>query len=437
MKRTATMIALLVLVPAVVLWQWPRPRALGLARLLPQTALLQSFPAAPQRPVPALWQQRLGSPLAEQLWRQQRRMWWQFWGRDGDGGAYLAFPAPRSQALPPTGLRVDDLLVVAPDPLSLRLLQDQLKLAQRQRRGLEQRCLQRLQQEQAVFWAPLGLGLITGPMAPLLQRFQEGCLSLRLEGSSLALHGEASASRGILTQADRRPPPPPLAPLPADLLLEWRGPAFDGVLQGLLSRQLIREPLAARYGIGDGQLALLRATPFVLRLRPLGKGPFQAGLELELQVGSDRKAWIQLLSNLVPAIESQGLEHAPSGSQTLPASIWRRQDGVVVGGWRWLLPSTGAPKLLLFLGPQPGGVAKQASAALTSPALAEAMVLRARPQGLAQLGLLPPELPMPVQQSEQLDLVAFQSARGGRPLASPLSQLMGQLQLQPPPPADR
>ena len=146
MRRTATLTALLVLVPGLLLWRWPRPRALGLARLLPQTALLQSFPASPQRAIPALWSQRLGSPLAERIWRQQRRIWWQFWGRDGDGGPYLAFVAPSSQPLPPLGLRVDDLVVVAPDPLSQRLLQDQLKLAGRQPRGLEQRCLQRLQQ---------------------------------------------------------------------------------------------------------------------------------------------------------------------------------------------------------------------------------------------------------------------------------------------------
>ena len=137
-----------------------------------QIALLQSFHASPQRAIPALWSQRLGSPLAERIWRQQRRIWWQFWGRDGDGGPYMAFAAPSSQPLPPLGLRVDDLVVVAPDTLSQRLLQDQLKLSGRQPRGLEQRCLQRLQQEQAVFWSPLGLGLLAGPMAPLLQRFQ-------------------------------------------------------------------------------------------------------------------------------------------------------------------------------------------------------------------------------------------------------------------------
>ena len=454
LRCTAALTALLVLVPAVLLLRWPRPRAQGLERLLGEAALMQSFPASPQRPVPALWSQRLGPALAGNVWRQQRRVWWQFWGRDGDGGAYLAFPAQTlppaltarsASGLPPHSLRVDDLVVVAPDPLSQRLLQDQLRLAQRQRRGLEQRCLLRLQQEQAVFWAPLGLGVMAGPMAPLLQRFQEGCLSLRLEGASLRLAGEASAASGILSTPGRAQTAPPLPPLPADLLLEWRGPALESVLQGLLSRQLIREPLAARYGIGDGQLALLRRAPFVLRLRPLAQGPFQAGLEVQLTVSGDRRPWSQLLDSLVPPLESQGLEATRTGSAALPAISWRREDGLVVGGWRWVLAVSGPPQLLLYLGPEPPLATTAATSAAAIPAMGlpgsgGATVLRARPQGLARLGLLPEELPQLVQQAAQLDVVAINAASGGRAPGSPLSQLTGRLQLQlrpQPPPLPR
>ena len=444
LRCTAALTALLVLVPAGLLLRWPRPRAQGLERLLGQAALMQSFPASPQRPVPALWSQRLGPALARNVWLQQRRVWWQFWGRDGDGGAYLAFPAQTlspaltarsASGLPPHSLRVDDLVVVAPDPLSQRLLQDQLRLGQRQRRGLEQRCLLRLQQEQAVFWAPLGLGVMAGPMAPLLQRFQEGCLSLRLEGASLGLTGEASAASGILSAPGRPQPTPPLPPLPADLLLEWRGPALDALLQGLLNRQLIREPLAARYGIGDGQLALLGRAPFVLRLRPLAQGPFQAGLEVQLSVSGDRRPWTQLLDGLVPPLEAQGLAATRSGSTALPAISWRREDGLVVGGWRWVLAASGQPQLLVYLGPEPALANSAGSPTSTTPTLglpgsASATVLRARPQALARLGLLPAELPQPVQQAAQLDLVAINAASGARALGSPLSQLTGQLQLR-------
>lgn len=441
LRFTAALTALLVLVPASILLRWPRPRALGLERLLAQAALLQSFPASPQRPVPALWSQRLGPALASNVWRQQRRVWWQFWGRDGDGGAYLAFPAhtlppaltARSgSGLPPHSLRVDDLVVVAPDPLSQRLLQDQLRLAQRQLRGLEQRCLLRLQQDQAVFWAPLGLGVMTGAMAPLLQRYQEGCLSLRLDGASLSLAGEATAASGILTAPGGAEPAPPLPPLPADLLLEWRGPALETVLQGLLGRQLIREPLAARYGIGDAQLALLRSAPFVLRLRPLSRGPFQAGLEVQLGVSGDRRPWIKLLDALVRPLETQGLAATRTGSLALPAISWRREDGLVVGGWRWVLAASGQPQLLVYLGPEPplAGPSAFSTATIGLPGSAAGTVLRARPQALARLGLLPPQLPQPVQQADQLDLVATTTASGARATGSPLSQLTGQLQLR-------
>jgi len=422
LRWTVAVTALLLLAPGALLLSWPRPRAQGLARLLGQASLLQSFPAAPERPVPALWTERLGEAQARRIWTRQSRVWWQFWGRDGDGGPFLAFPAPPGvvTALPPQGLRVDDLVVVAPDPLSQRLLQDQLKLSQRPQRGLEQRCLERLQQQQAVFWSPLGLGLIAGPMAPLLQRFQEGCLSLRLQAGSLDLSGEAAASAGILASpgsasaaAAAQPVP---APLPANLLLEWRGPALEVVLQGLLSRQLVREPLAARYGIGEGQLALLRRAPFVLQLRPLPKGPYQAGLALQLAVAGDRQPWNRLLAGLQPALEGHGLQLKPSGSAALPAVSWHREDGTEVGGWRWLgAPGPAAdPQLLVYLGPQPNPVA--------APKTAHDQ-LRVRPGALEALGLLPPSLPLPVRQAGQLSLVAI-------PLGSSVSQLSGRLQLQ-------
>ena len=433
LRWSAALTALLIVLPAGVLLRWPRPRAEGLERLLSQSALLQSFPAAPQRPVPALWTQRLGAPLARRVWSRQNRVWWQFWGRDGDGGAFLAFPAqdlPTGQ--PAHALRVDDLMVVAPDPLSQRLLQDQLKLAQRQRRGLEQRCLQRLQQEQAVFWSPLGLGVMAGPMAPLLQRFQEGCLSLRLQGTSLQLSGEASAAGGFLADPGPTATAALPAPLAKDLLLEWRGPALEGLLQGLLNRQLIRDPLAARYGLGEGQLALVRRAPFVLQLRSLAQGPFQAGLSLQVGVTGDRRPWNRLLDGLKAPLEAQGLEASPGGSTALPALRWRREDGQVVGGWRWVLPRAAAPQLQLYLGPEPS-----TSAAALPPLEAggRESQLRVRPAALAAAGLLPPELPLLVRQASQLSLVASSSAPGKRVLASPLSQLTGRLQVQPRPPA--
>jgi hypothetical protein len=75
---TATVIGLLLLLPAIGISRWPRPRAEGLEQLMASVTLLQSFPASPDRPLPDLWRQRFGLPLADRLWRGQRRPWWQF-----------------------------------------------------------------------------------------------------------------------------------------------------------------------------------------------------------------------------------------------------------------------------------------------------------------------------------------------------------------------
>lgn len=449
LRVTTATTLLLLLLPAVALWRLPRPRAEGLGRLMTQAALLQSFPAAPSRPVPRLWQERLGPATARRLWQQQRRLWWQFWGREGVGAAYLVLPLPRPMltgALPKPAhsVVVDDLLVVAPDPLSHRLLSDQLRQQPRQRRGLEQRCLARLEQEQAAFWTPVALGAMTGPMAPLLQGFQEGCVSLALEGDSLAARGEAADTSGLLS-----PPPPPvpaatlarlsepaLTPSPDSLLL-LQGRTLDVVLEGLLSRQLILDPLASRYGVGVKELSRLRRTPFRLELRRVSNGRFQAGLSLHLAPGVDRRAWAEFLGSLRTRLEQEGLRDVQDeGSATLPSSSWRGEDGEVVGGWHWLSRTGGAPELLLFLGPEPAAAEAGKVPPVAPPAAALLLTMVLQPRALAELGLMPPALPSPLLQAQQLTVVA----QGSSEASSPISGLWGRLQLQPvdpPKPGDR
>jgi len=465
LRATALVTALLLLGPALVLWRLPRPRAQGLARLLSETALIQSFAANPLRPVPSLWQQRLGPSQALRQWQRQQGLWWQFWGRDGDAGAFLAIadrpgPAGAATLLPPNALRVDDLLVLAPDPLSLRQLSDQLRSGGRKRQGLERRCLERLQQGQAVYWSPLGLAAITGPVAPLLQHLRQGCLSLTTGGGApalrsatslrsandlrggndqrgaLELQGEATAFTGLLAE-------PPgagqsfarsAAPLPPGIALELSGPRLEPWLQGLLSRQLIREPLAARYGLADGELKLLQSIPFQLRLRRITTGAFQAGLELQFIVGSERQAWAKLLDHLRQGLLDGGLQETPArlepggaagtggSNRRLPTASFSREDDQVVGGWRWLASQGGDPQLLMFLGSEPLGP----SAARIVP---DRFQLRLQPSELDKLSLIPGGLPLLVRRATSLELVA--TATKGQPL----SQLTGRLQLRAP--ADR
>ncbi len=499
---TAAAIALLLALPLVALQRLPRPRAQGLEQLLDGVTLLQSFPAAPQRAIPDLWRQRLGGPLAERAWQQQRGFWWQLWGEHVDGAPMLVLPAtslpPATVAsLPPQAMRLGDLVVVAPDPLALQMLRDGLRPQQRRSRGLQRRCLDRLRSTQAVFWNPAAIGVIAGPMAPLLQRFQAGCLSIGLDATGVVWSGEAASVDGVLTSVATNPTliePARPSPLPPDQLLQIQGASLDLLIQGLLARQMIRDPLASRYGIDTDRLALLRQAPFQLRLRPLPQGPFQASLELQLVVGRERFAWQRLLDHLGQSLQAQGLRladattsdsaakgHGAAGSgassaggpsagvspaatttappdATAPAAApasgglppadtgsqangpvrsatksaagfttWSRDDGAVVGGWRWLPVAGGDAQLLLFLGPVPQAPLATIGGADHPLPPGGGLQLRSRPAAMARLEMLPPDLPELVRRSSQLE-IEVQSLQGGTD-SLPISQLSGRLRV--------
>lgn len=456
---TAATILVLLGLPLVGLLRLPRPQAQGLEKLLSAASLVQSFPPSPDRPVPALWQERLGAQRANSLWRAQNRTWWQFWGIHSDVPPYLALPATGvlngpPASLPANALRLDDVVVLAPDALSLRLLQDRLLPQQRRSRGLQGRCADLLRRDQAVFWDPGALAVMVGPLAPLLQEFQEGCLRLELDPLGLRWQGEAASVDGVLLPLPARAPladVPLQPPLPPDRLLELEGDSLAPLLRGLLSRQLIREPLSRTYGLDERRQELLRRAPFRLRLRPLPKGPFQAALELQLELGGERPAWQGLLRDLARSLAQQGLKgQAPQPAQAeqlaqapqpaqpqqppkpippgdpLRAIDWRRTDGTVVGGWRWLQAADGRPQLLFFLGPPPPLAAAMGEETLR-PNLGE-LRLRARPTALEAAGLLPPQLPPLLRRSEQLWVEAGPPT--GLDPSLPLSRLTGRLQVR-------
>ena len=453
---TGALITLLIVLPALQLHRFPRSNAAGLQRLLTASALIQSFAADPRRAAPPLWVQRLGPGLAQQLWTRQRGYWWQFWSRDGDGTeAFLALPARAfgvgsSAPLPPNGLRLDDLVVIAADPLARQGLLQSLRRQLRSPRGLQERCVERLRTGQSVAWSSQAINQLAGPLAPLLQRFQEGCLKLSSDGLALLWQGEARTSSerigGRLPQAvavDPLPPSPaganlePGRGLPASLLLEVRGDRLDLLAEALLSRRLIRQPLAERYGLPATLADHLLTIPFELRLRPLPRGPFQASLELQLVVGKERRAWQAWLPSLEKALLAQGLkQHAKPPSAGSPASAlpssrtWVREDGTVVGGWRWISAQRGgSADLEFFLGPEP----PPATAAATSgPAGSVAVLrLRARPAALEAANLLPQDLPAVVRRAEQLEMVSVSRTRQAtEPAGDPVSGLSGSLLLE-------
>ena len=419
------------LVPAFFLRRLPRPQAIGLEKLMATVSLLQSFRANPDRPVPELWRARLGPESAEQLWRFQTRTWWQFWDGHADGQPYLALS---SRGLPESVLRavvvppvqVGDLAIFPPDLLSRQILNQRLQPLVRRSSGLRLRCLPHLENGQAVFWRPVGLGVLLGPLAPLFQDFQEGCLSLTIHNDGLIWNGEAASVEGMVLQvpngSSEGAAPPVLSPPAPDVLLEVQGASLEQLLSGLLARELIRQPLAERYGLGPEQIALLRQTPFHLVLRPRADGPFQASIELQVAMGPTRVTqWKAVLSRLAKSLEKEGLR--PRGKESEPTVLWQRSDGVVVGGWQL---QGGTNGITLFLGPYPNG-----SAGFQPPVLPArtSMVLRARPRDLAERGLLPPDLPEVVRRSTWIGL-SSEPFPGYRSPA-PLSQLQGSLTLRP------
>jgi hypothetical protein len=319
---------LLLLGPALLLRQMPRPQALGLEKLMANVSLLQSFGPNPERPVPELWRRRLGAPLAERLWRLQTRTWWQFWGEHGDGEPFLAISsrslaASALQALPVAPLQVGDLAIFSPDPQARLWLMERLRNEVRPSPGLRFRCLPRMERDQSVFWRPTALGVLLGPLAPFLQNVQEGCLSLSIQEDGLGWSGEAASVEGMLLEAPQPtaedPQGPLVAPSPTDPLLEVQGRSLERLLAGLLAREPIRQPLAERYGFGREQIALLRQTPFRLVLRPLASGPFQASVELTVQVAGKEAPWKVALGQLAQNLHREGLRLRPAAGASASA----------------------------------------------------------------------------------------------------------------------
>ena len=389
LRNSVALTALLVLLPALALWLFPRGSARGLDRLLLEAALLQTHRSRPADPPPALWTQRLG-PQAVSLWSARPQLWWQFWGTHSSAGAVLVLEVPPKTPLPENALRFEQLILVAPNALVRNELQAQLRLDRPSLRGLERRCALQLQRGDAVYWSAAGLSSLLGPLAPLASSLQQGCLALSSEGNRLLWSGEADAAKGSLAAAPRPVAPSRARPLPSPSLLVLQGPKLELLLRGLLSSGALKQALAERYGIKADALKRLSQSPFVLRLTAVERGPFLAGLQLQLRLRDGRSFWTPRLAAVEQALKDQGL--APS-SGPLDQRLWSR-DGVAQGGWRW--PSN--QQLLLFLGPPPAAANAEVPAGLTS------WSLQLRPQQLQAKGLLPSLLPLVVRRAGQLEL---------------------------------
>ena len=490
---TGLTLALLLLGPGWWLWHSPRRHASGLERLAASAALLQSFRSEGglQAP-PSLWRKRLGPRLADQLWARRSGFWWQFWGGHGDGAEFLvlsaeAFRGGKPLPLPPQALEVDDLVVLAADPLNRQWLQEQLHLKFAPPQGLQLHCLNQLRSSETVYWSGPTLGELLGPLTPLFLPFQQGCFALSSQGQALIWQGEATPLGATPKRTATAVQPNELvAPGDPQALLLLQGGRLAPLVDGLLGSRLVSESLQKHYGLGPAQLGLLRQAPFRLRLRPQPQGPYQASLELQLAINANPSDWQALLSGLRKGLLAQGLEEQEAArpqwqrlgmAERFSASTWQRgggkiaegtasasmaadgtvadgtaADAKVVGGWRWLYRrpesakvqksslqnsslqnSQGQPEgLLLFLGPPPHPAsATAASFAPGEPIQVQSdqLSLWAQPQALARLGLWPPGLPSLLKRSRSLQIGARALDAAGWSSGSSASRLTGRLEL--------
>ena len=398
LRSSAGLVALLVALPALALWLFPRGSARGLDRLLLESALLQTHRSRPADPPPSIWRERLGSQAAP-FWSARQQFWWQLWSSHASAGAVLVLETPASAPLPAHAFRVDEFTLVAPNPLVRQQLEQQLQLQRPALRGLERRCALQLQRGDAVYWSAAGLSSLLGPLAPLASSLQQGCLTLSSEGSRLLWSGEAAAARGNHAAAPRSSGTPrPERSVPPELL-DLKGPRLDLLFRGLLSSASVMQALADRYGLQPDALKRLSQSPFVLRLSALDQGAFLAGLQLQLRLQDGQAFWAPRLKALEQPLIDQGLALSRGTERQW---LWSR-GGVAQGGWRWLSKE----HLLLFLGPAPGPL---------KPAALEqdgAWTLRLQPKRLLAKRLLPPLMPLAVRRARDLVLRGVPS-RGGQ-----------------------
>lgn len=384
----------------------------GLSRLMAATQLLQGFRGDSSRPVPELWTQRLGLRRAKELWnRQGSAIWWQAWSTDGE--AYLVLPSTLLPAADRSGLMltpVQGVLATAADPLHRQQLLQRLKAAGASpaTSPLQRNCLSRLQQGPAVFWSSDGLASVSGTLAPLLQRASHGCLSLELQARALQWQGVVGrrplAAAPATFKADRADPGPQPEPLPAQTLLSLRGPQLADVLGALLSRRIIQTPLEEDYGIDQKARSTLSSRPFALQLIGQAKGPFQAGLEIQIPLPGDETRWRRSLERIESRLIERGLA---AQSDTPPGEVLfedpQRPESPLVGGWRWIArKGQPAPALLsIGLGRPPADSPWRTPATMTP---AQGLQLQARPKQLQALQLLPGRWPKAVRDAGVLFL---------------------------------
>lgn len=387
--------------------------------------MLQSFQVDSGQSVPEIWSERLGPEHASRRWRASReQIWWKGWVPSGSSVLVL----PRQQGSTAGNTPLDRLLpgfdLVFSDPAERSSFMESLRPQPGDPSPLERFCLRALEVSTAVRWTPEALLPMAGPLASMLNSASHGCLVLNVDAKDLRWSG-VFASRP-LRDAPRRLKPPrgttPLAPgrLRAPMasdpsllpMLQLDSSTAEPVLSGILNRPLIRDGLENDYGLTLAMRRQLLEVPMRLSVEPQAKGPFQARVQIDLQLPYRDPDVRRALELTATRLEKQGFRRRrvdlvhPDGQTVIRATLWLDDDedpGRVLGGWTWLPrdASHGHPALLRMVLAGAPTLKRSATAELGSDS---SMNLMLSPRDLVTHGLLPVSWPTVVRSAERLML---------------------------------
>lgn len=372
----------------------PAAPAGSLQPMLPSLALLQTFPAPGSRgPLPRIWRDRLPMALMERLQRQSASPWAQAWSSHGGTPPFLILRDVPSRIQVRESFRWGPYTIVAADPLSRQALQADLQrpLAAGHRR----RCPLVDGPAPALFWSSDALASLAGPLVPLLQPWQEGCLRLGSEGQQggrLTWSGQVTSQPPLVGAAatvspSGAPPDAPAAPL------ELEGTSLAPLLGSLLRQGPLLSELRQHYGLSAALQEQLLGSPFRLRVTANGAdAPYRVTLLVALPRAAGAASPARSLAPLLTALardlpDDLQVVHGGNRSRVVDAA------GQVRGGW---LQEERGVVFSLGGGPDP------APLAAGPVAVARGMRLTASPRTLDGLQLLPEALPMSLRRSPLL-----------------------------------
>lgn len=397
--------------------------------------LLQSFRVDARDHPPAIWKQRLGPLQAQLLWkRHDGSIWWKSWPAEGQ--TVLALPeqwtteAP-SQKEPASKSDVvhqlSGITLFFADALNRQTFAQNIASAEIAPPPLERHCVAQLSETTAVAWTPQALATIAGPIQPLLQTGAYGCLALKLQDDSLHWRGVV-ASRPLRGATQRLSPPrqatvitgeandPPSGSSAEIVLLQLNSRRADTVFGELLNRPLIRNGLDSDYGLSPSLLADILDAPISLQVKGRRDGPFQASLQLDLQIpDAKKKATESALGRISARLENNGLTSS-NGTETqgqsephssTHARQWFRViDGQpqLIGGWTWIPAEQdhkGHAVLRLTLAEASNPRPPSGMSLKHSPPV---LRLTMQPSALESLGLMNNQWPTLIRRAGQLDL---------------------------------